>query len=245
MQNSKGVALLLSALFIVNTSLIAEDKKQECDKDDLKCENKIKLDPIVVEATRQEVNYLTYPGSVGVIGKDTLIRQSGIVDAISNIPGVDTGFDNGRQIGQDFRIRGFGYQSENRVIIMQDGVPRSANLFSNHISSFRTDNDILKRVEVVKGTSSILHGSGAIGGIIGMQTKDAKDYLEDGENFGAMIGQRFESNHMSSTRGAIYGKSDAIDILLYGKKAKYGTKKRADGGIFDKDEGKYLRLNGT
>ena len=50
-------------------------------------------------------------------------------------------------------------------------------MYSNMISSFRTDSDILKRVEVIKGASSVLHGSGAIGGIVNMQTKSASDYL--------------------------------------------------------------------
>lgn len=231
-MKNKGVMLLIASLFAVSAT--AEDTKDlECKKGDTKCENKIKLAPVTIEATRSEVDSLTYPGSVGVIGEDTLKRETSVVDAITDIPGVESGYDNGRQIGQDYRIRGFGYQSENRVIIMQDGVPRSPSLFSNHISSFRSDNDILKSVEVVKGTSSILHGSGAIGGIVGMQTKDAKDYLEDGEQFGAMLGQRVESNHMRSTRAAIYAKGDEnipLDVVLYGKKAKHGNMKYAGGG---------------
>ena len=98
------------------------------------------------------------------------------------------------------------------------------------ISSFRTDSDILKRVEVIKGASSVLHGSGAIGGIVNMQTKSASDYLSEGKSVGLMLGQRLESNNMHSTRGAVYGKGEEIpiDVLLYGKRASYGNVKLAE-----------------
>ncbi|MFV0480702.1 MAG: TonB-dependent receptor domain-containing protein [Campylobacteraceae bacterium] len=206
--------------------------KDEVKDNKTKKPDEVLLSTITVVANRNEVNSLLYPGSVGILEADQLKSESNIIDSITNIPGIDTGVDNGRQIGNYFTIRGFGYQSEDRVIITQDGVPRSASLYSNLISTFRTDSDILKRVEVVKGASSILYGSGAIGGVVGMQTKDAKDFLRDGESYGFMIGQRFESNHMSSTRGAAYGKFDQIpvDILLYGKRAEYGNMKYPDGG---------------
>ena len=129
--------------------------------------------------------------------------KTNVIDSIMQIPGVDGSVDMGRQIGRQFQIRGFGYQSDERVIIKQDGVRRSAGMYSNMISSFRTDSDILKRVEVIKGASSVLHGSGAIGGIVNMQTKSASDYLSEGKSVGLMLGQRLESNNMHSTRGAI------------------------------------------
>ncbi|MGP1579429.1 MAG: TonB-dependent receptor plug domain-containing protein [Wolinella sp.] len=104
----------------------------------------------------------------------SLEKSPSLVDAISEIPGVSFGSDFGRQATQQFNIRGFGYGSEDRVIIAQDGVKRSTGLYSSMISTFRTDNDLLKRVEIVKGASSVLHGSGAIGGIVSMQTKKCR-----------------------------------------------------------------------
>ena len=60
------------------------------------------------------------------------------------------------------------------------------------------DNDLLKRVEVVKGASSVLHGSGAVGGIVSMRTKDVSDFINPGSDYGVTIGHRQESNHMNS-----------------------------------------------
>lgn len=202
------------------------------DTNTTKNENKIDLAPITVEAVRTKINILDYPGSIGVLDEGNLKQDSNIIDSIQDITGVSGGTDVGRQNARAFYVRGFGNGDAERVLVMQDGIPFISWIqkFGPPVSSLRTDNDILKSVEVAKGSSSILFGSGAIGGVINMQTKSASDYLEKDEQFGAMIGQRFESNHMRSTRGAVYGKGKDIplDILIYGKKANYGTTKLAD-----------------
>lgn len=197
---------------------------------------KVMLEDVIVTPTRNETSISKYAGSVFVLDEKNLKSHSNVIDSIKMIPGVESGQSMGREIGNNFQIRGFGYQSEDRVIIMQDNIARSPSLFSSMISNFRTDNDILKRVEVIKGASSILHGSGAIGGIVSMQTKDARDYLNPNEYYGAMLGARFESNNMRSARAAVYtkGKEIPYDILLYSKLAKFDDIKLADGGTVDK-----------
>ncbi|NLK67114.1 MAG: TonB-dependent receptor [Campylobacteraceae bacterium] len=214
-----------ASLFAGDLNITAEDKDME-----------LFLDDVVVDATRNHMEINKYAGSVTVLDEQRLKTYSNVMDSIKLIPGVDTGYSRGREIGNNFSIRGFGYQSEERVIIMQDGIGRSPSLFSNMISSFRTDSDILKRVEVTKGASSILHGSGAIGGIVSMKTKNAKDYLKSDEYYGAMLGQRLESNNMRSTRAAAYAKGEEVpfDVLVYGKRAKYGDIDLAKGGTSEK-----------
>lgn len=192
-----------------------------------------KLNPITIEANKNESNWLKYPASVSVLDEDRLKSNTNIFELIGEVPGVKMTLFNGRQFGGDFEIRGFGYKGQERVIVKQDGVLRSVSFAYNPVSSFRSDNDILKRIEVIKGASSVLHGSGAIGGIVSMKTKNAKDFLENGDNLGFMLGQRFETNNMQSTRAAAYVKLDKLplDILLYGKTAKFKDIKLANGGI--------------
>ena len=197
-----------------------------------KTDNATELETIVVEATRTPVGNMKYAGSVGVLTPQDMESTTNVIDAMMDIAGVDGGMDAGRHAGKQFQIRGFGYQSEDRVIIKQDGIPRSPGLYGNFVSSFRTDTDILKRVEVTKGASSILHGSGAIGGIVSMESKNARDFLNEDEQFGVMFGNRVESNNMHSVRSAVYGDFEKapIDFVIYGKKADYGTTKFAEGG---------------
>lgn len=215
----------------LNNSAVSHKKAQSKEQGSDWVEFYLKL--ISVTANRSETELSKYAGQIGVADQ-SLEKSPSLIDAISEIPGVSFGEDFGRQAGQQFNIRGFGYQSEDRVIVAQDGVKRSTGLYSSMISTFRTDNDLLKRVEIVKGASSVLHGSGAIGGIVSMQTKNVDDFIKHGKSYGLMLGHRSESNKMYSERAAVAFKpQENLGILLYGKHSKFGTSKLADGGRGD------------
>lgn len=203
--------------------------------DQNKTKDETNLGSVVIQATQTEIDTLKYAGSVGVVTQRDFESTTNVMDAMADIPGVDIGRGYGREVGKELIIRGFGtWGDSDRLIIKQDGIGRDPVLYTNQLSTFRSDPDVLKRAEITKGASSILHGSGAIGGIINMTTKDASDYLSDGKEFGAMLGYRTESNHMHSYRGGIYGDFDdlGLDFLLYGKQAYRGTTKLADGGPY-------------
>lgn len=198
------------------------------------------LDPVTVVGTHTEIEESIYPGSANMLKTGDMLGGSTIIEELSTIPGFESGGGVGRSIGDQFTIRGFGYQSEERVIIKQDDIRRSATMFSNHISSFRTEQDILRKVEVVKGASSIIHGGGAIGGIVGMTTKDAYDFLLPGQNTGVQLKARYESNNHRSASAALYGTpfDGKYDFLLFFKKGYNGDIKMAkhDQGDSDFDE---------
>lgn len=232
MKNISYLSCCILAALLGTSPAFANDQNN-CEANDTQCEEEsVTLSTVTISATRTETDTSKYAGSIGVLKQEDIAPSSNIVDGLSVIPGVETGGDGGRTIGSQYTIRGFGYQSENRVIVRQNGVPQSPSLFSNHISSYRTDADILKRVEVVKGASSILYGSGAIGGIVNMTTKDARDYLSEGETFGGLLGLRYEENNMHSVRAAVYGKSSEVpvDFVLYRKQSKHGDIDLAEGG---------------
>ena len=172
-----------------------------------------------VIGTRFGIDVDKYPGSVSVLGQEDLDFTTDLTRALSRVPGFDTGNDAGRSMGQNFTIRGFGHGSENRVILMQDGVRRSANLFSNQVASFRMEPDILKQVEVVRGASSIVHGGGAIGGVVGTTTKDASDYTLPGRDFGVQVKYRHDSNNANqySTALAWAPENRPIELLAFAK----------------------------
>lgn len=244
MKGKRYSACLLVVAGLVAQPVVAEDKVKPCkaeNKEDCKnarADNTKELPLVSVTANRMETDIATYAGQISILDDNDLDYSDNFIKNMSTIPGVQTGDDWGRSIGSQFRIRGFGYQSENRVIIEQDGVKRSPSLFSNHISTFRVDNDLLKRAEVIKGASSILHGSGAIGGIVSMQTKEARDFINKGKNVGFTLGSRIESNNLKSGRMALAfdPESAPIDLLIYGKRSSLGDTKLADGGYMDSDD---------
>lgn len=182
------------------------------------------LDDVTVVGTRTEVSINKYPGSANRITADDINDSSSVIESLSKIPGVETGGGQSRNIGQQYTIRGFGYQSENRVIIKLDGVRRSTSMFSNHISTFKVDNDLLTSIDVIKGSSSIAHGGGAIGGVVGMTTKDAYSFLKGDQNFGVTLKGRYETNNHKDAYLAVYGAvaDDKFDYLLYKKRGNTG-----------------------
>ncbi|MCD9005020.1 TonB-dependent hemoglobin/transferrin/lactoferrin family receptor [Luteimonas sp. XNQY3] len=162
------------------------------------------FDQIVVTATRTERAISDVPNTVDVIDRarmDTLLVRD-IADLFRYEPGITVGSSFGRFGLNDIRIRGLG---GNRVRIQTDGiaVPDAFAIgsFSSANRNF-VDLETLKRVEVVRGPTSSLYGSDALGGVVSFVTKDPSDYLRDGEtaHFGTKIG--FESANEGLFAGA-------------------------------------------
>lgn len=182
------------------------------------------LDRITVVGTRFGIDVQKYPGSASVLLADDLDDHTDIIQALAKVPGIDTGNDSGRSLGQQFAIRGFGHLSENRVILMQDGVRRSANLFANQVSGFGMDSDLLRQVDVVRGSSAITYGGGAIGGVVGSSTKDAHDFLLPGRSVGVAASMRFDSNNQNQAYAALAlaPQQSAFEFLAFAKRAERG-----------------------
>ncbi len=145
------------------------------------------LDPIVVSTGLSAVASQT-PQAVTVVDERQLetAQPTTIGDAMKTIPGVSlTG--SGRVLGEGFNIRGFGSDTgggENRLIIQIDGTTKYYQQY--RMGSLFTEPDLYKQIEVLRGpASSTLFGSGAIAGVISLETRDASDFLEEGQTFAA------------------------------------------------------------
>ncbi len=153
------------------------------------------LSRITVLGTGYALDVSKYPGSASVVLPEELDFGTDIIKSLERVPGFDSGNDVGRALGQSFSIRGWGHGSESRTILMLDGVRRSANLFANQSSSFGMDSDLIKQVEVIRGSSSIHHGGGAIGGVVNAVTRDASDFILPGSDVGGTFKLRYDSNN--------------------------------------------------
>jgi hemoglobin/transferrin/lactoferrin receptor protein len=143
------------------------------------------LDPLTVTGTKVPTPKSQVPAVIDVITQEDLDRQQPMTigDALDNLPGVEVeGGPKGSQSQPN--IRGFGGTGwgTNRVVTTLDGARQDVG--AAHGGSMFFDPELIKQVEVLKGTGSTLYGSGAIGGVIALTTKDAADYLEDGDTFG-------------------------------------------------------------
>ncbi|WP_321473296.1 TonB-dependent receptor [uncultured Paludibaculum sp.] len=104
-----------------------------------------------------------------------------LTDVLAEIPGVVTRSGSSSSVGTE-QIRGINAR---QVAVLQDGLPmigargiKSGNLNLNRMSTGRLD-----RVEVVKGASSALFGSDAIGGVINMISREPTQKVQGNLSF--------------------------------------------------------------
>jgi hemoglobin/transferrin/lactoferrin receptor protein len=153
------------------------------------------LNPLTVTATKAPRAQGDVPASIDVIDQEQLERLQPLTigDALNNLPGVEI---EGGPKGSDSQpnIRGMGSTGwgTNRVLTTIDGARQ--NVGSGHGGTMFVDPEMIKSIEVMKGAGSTLYGSGAIGGVIALETKDAADFLEEEED---TVGFRVKAGYHS------------------------------------------------
>ncbi len=138
------------------------------------------LSEVAITATRIEEKVSEVPATISVIGAQAIDRNlvTRIEDLVRYEPGVSVARDPNRFGASSFNIRGL---DGNRVAVQVDGI-RAPNSFT--FGSFGTATrdvvnlDTVKRVEILRGPSSTLYGSDALGGVVAYLTKDPLDYLD-------------------------------------------------------------------
>lgn len=117
-------------------------------------------------------------------------------EIFDDIPGI-TMIGSERVFGESFNIRGIGAAEtsgdEARIIITVDGAKKFYEQY--RMGSFFSDPELYKQVEVLRGpASSTLYGSGAMGGVINFTTKDAADFIQDGQTGAVRVKGSYSSN---------------------------------------------------
>ena len=166
----------------------------------------------VFGGARDERDLLQTPNAVSVIGEREIIRRSPSTyeELIGDLPGVT--IDGGpRGVSQEPNIRGF---RDEQVVIRLDGARQNFNLA--HRGRFFTDPAILREVEVLRGGASTLFGSGALGGVIFLDTKDADDVLAPGARWGgeAKLGFNSQGDEILGA-GTLAARAGEVDALAF------------------------------
>lgn len=121
-------------------------------------------------------------------------------EMLLGVPGVATQAD-ARRVSTSINIRGL--QDFGRVAVIVDGARQNFQR-SDHgtQSTFYIDPELVKSVDVIRGPVANTYGSGAIGGVVFFDTKDAADFLKPEETWGASVTGRYESNGKGWTTSA-------------------------------------------
>jgi len=125
----------------------------------------VKLAPVGITATRTESAVLRTAAPLLVIDSSTLRRDypNGIGDVFRNMPGVDVTGVGPNQVR--LMIRG---QRGQRILLAEDGMRLNNARRQQDFGELSaiTDVNTVERVEVLRGPSSVLYGTDAIGGVV-------------------------------------------------------------------------------
>ncbi|WP_105882244.1 TonB-dependent hemoglobin/transferrin/lactoferrin family receptor, partial [Haemophilus influenzae] len=168
------------------------------------------LDSINVIATRDPSRFAYTPEKQS---KDSLLSKqaTSVAAALEDIPNVDIR-GGSRSIAQKPNIRGL---SDNRVVQVIDGVRQNFDLA--HRGSYFLPMSLIQEIEVIKGPSSSLWGSGALGGVVAMRTPNALDLLKNNDKFGVKIRQGYQTaNNLSERDVSVFAANDKFDVLISG-----------------------------
>lgn len=192
------------------------------------------LQRIVVGAGQDKVAIDT-PQSVTVVEQEDIDRTQAatVGEVLRSIPGVNTAGSD-RSFGQGFNIRGIGAPEsageEGRIIVNVDGAVKFYEQY--RMGGFFSDPELYKKVEVLRGpASSTLYGSGALGGVINFVTKDASDFIADGETGALRLKGSYNSNRNGWLGSFVFAQrlQQDFDFLLAGNYRKSDAYKTGDG----------------
>lgn len=140
------------------------------------------LGEIVVTGTNSGVPEKLLPYTVSVIGNQELeaTGQTQVLSAISGmVPSLFVtqrsifGFGVSNGGSGHIKLRGVGGDRASGILMMVDGQPQYAGIYSHHIADFY-GKEYVDHVEVLRGPGSVLYGSNAMAGAINIITKQAK-----------------------------------------------------------------------
>lgn len=142
------------------------------------------LDTITVAASKTEEKAIDALAPVSVVTLEQIqgLQPNRLSDIFYNIPGV-TFQERGDDPSTVINIRGL--QDFGRVAVVVDGARQNYQRTGHNANgSFFLDPELVGGVDVVRGPTANIYGSGAIGGVVSFRTKDIQDVVRPGERWG-------------------------------------------------------------
>jgi catecholate siderophore receptor len=177
MQPNTRLLLPLGALLLSASAFTVAQEVKPVPK----AEEKQTIEPITVtganEASKSYQPGLTTVGKTPALPKDipqslTIVTNKLITDqgqdtvkgALQNVPGITFEAGEGGRIGDNIRLRGFTVAGD----IYSDGM--------RDIAQYNRDTFNVERIEVLRGSASMLFGRGSTGGIVNMVSKQPSSF---------------------------------------------------------------------
>ena len=147
---------------------------------------------ITVTGSAFAADPMTTPAEVSVLSGDEKVstENASLGSSLEQMAGV-TNISTGSQTGKPV-IRGL---SGNRIRVLSDGSPMEYQQYGvRHLPN--VDPVLSKRIEVVRGASSVLYGSDALGGAINIIPPKPPLYSKSGKSVKGEAGTSFATNNL-------------------------------------------------
>lgn len=117
------------------------------------------------------------PGSFTVLRKDELQRAAPVntAELLRRVPGLFVREDTSGGGRLDIGIRGLDPGRSRRLLVLEDGVPLAINPYAEPDLYFSPQIERFEKIEVLKGSGSILYGPQTLGGVVNFATHTPPD----------------------------------------------------------------------
>ena len=197
----KKQLLIVSVLAcnLVSTSLFSQEKKEKVEE----------LEEVVISATKFKLKKEKFGKVIYNITQQDIVNNAGktVIDLLNNIPGIEIkGVNTNSSEPRSTFVRG---GNNKQVLVLIDGIPVTDPSLINQEYDLRLLSlSQIQNIEILKGASSTLYGSGAATGVINIILKKAsKDKISG--SYEVTVGT---NNDASTTNSLLSEKNQNVNI---------------------------------
>ena len=157
------------------------------------------LGTLILTAGKRDLTFGTALPRTVIDEEEIQDRQaSTVAQLFDSVPGV-TLVNGTTPQGSGINIRGFGanttYGSDQKIAVLVDGAAVGSEELYRIGTQLFTDPMLYRSAEVLRGTiGSFAYGSGIVGGVVKLETKDAADFTDGMPGFGGAQTFEYSSN---------------------------------------------------
>ena len=132
------------------------------------------LEVPVIELIGERIEQIQrIPGSAVVIPQARLasVNPASANEVFRNVPGVNVRDEEGQGLRPNIGLRGLDPTRSRKVLMLEDGVPIALAPYGEPELYYNPPIDRMSRVEILKGSGSILFGPQTVGGVINYITR--------------------------------------------------------------------------
>lgn len=184
-------------------------------------ETEVELGVIILGESKRDVQTDIAAAVTEIDQEEINDRQAdSVAQLVDSVPGVNL-INGSTPQGSGINIRGFGanstYGSDQKVAIIADGATVGAEELYRIGTQLFTDPELYSGVTVIRGTvGSFEYGSGIVGGVVKVDTKNAGDFTGGEPGFVARQTLQLSSNGDGVTSSTIlaWQPDDNLELLL-------------------------------